>query len=309
MYLEKRIKGKTTKYYLVHSYRDKNNKVIKIRRYLGSNLKKTELEKLKQRAKSIINEQIKNIKTDIFDFSLSPREIESINKYDNKLKIQHLNKEEWNQFTEDFVYNTNAIEGSTILKNEVHNILNKTKFLNSEEIETKGVANAIKFIKNTKQDISINLLKKIHKLCFNGSKQFAGKIRNVEVVIKNAKGKIIHQGTPVKELEKELNEFIKWYQKNKKKFKPLILTAIMHNQFEDIHPFQDGNGRVGRLLLNFILIKNKYPPINILLEDRTEYYKILQLYSKENKIKPTLTYLIKQYKKTLKQAATKITKK
>ena len=79
----------------------------------------------------------------------------------------------------------------------------------------------------------------------------------------------------------------------------------MHNQFEHIHPFQDGNGRVGRLLLNFILLKKNYPPINIMLEDRLEYYQTLQKYSKNEDIKSTLKFLIKQYKKTLKEVATK----
>lgn len=85
----------------------------------------------------------------------------------------------------------------------------------------------------------------------------------------------------------------------------MVLAAILHNQFERIHPFKDGNGRVGRLLLNFILLKNNYPPINILLEDRAEYYKTLQEYSNKDELKPTLEFLISQYKKTLKKVSTK----
>ena len=92
---------------------------------------------------------------------------------------------------------------------------------------------------------------------------------------------------------------------NKGKFRPLVLAAILHNQFEHIHPFKDGNGRVGRLLLNYILLKNKYPPINIMLEDRQEYYRSLYEYSKHDDMKPTLNLLVKQYKKTLKEVSTK----
>ena len=209
-------------------------------------------------------------------------------------------------FTENFVYNTNAIEGSTVQLDEVKEILEKKKRVSgSEEEETEGVAIAVKFIRETKEDLSLELIKKIHKICFEDSKPFAGQFRNVEVVIKNSKGEINHVGMPVSELNEELTDLINWYIKNKKKFRPLILAAIIHNQFEHIHPFQDGNGRVGRLLLNFILLKNRYPPININLEDRTEYYLSLQEYSKEHNLKPTINFLIKQYNKTLRKVTTK----
>jgi Fic family protein len=300
MFIEKRRLKNSTKYYLVHSFRDKTNKVIKIRRFLGSNLTKEELNLKEEKAKEIINQQIELMKTNIFEFSLSDKEISSLNKYSEKIKITHFDEKNWNQFTEEFVFNTNAIEGSTVLQEEVSKILQKKQNLSSEEIETKGVAKAINFIRATKKDLSINLVLKLHELCFKGSKDFAGKFRTVEVVIRGRNREIIHAGTPVKELEKELNEFIKWYQKNKRKFEPLTLAAIIHNQFEQIHPFQDGNGRVGRLLLNFILIKNNYPPINILLEDRAEYYKSLYEYQHNDKLRPTLQFLIKQYKKQLK---------
>ena len=93
---------------------------------------------------------------------------------------------------------------------------------------------------------------------------------------------------------------------DKNKFKPLVLAAIIHNQFEYIHPFQDGNGRVGRLLLNFILLKNNYPPINIALEDRGKYYSSLRDYELIYDIKPMVKFLVDQYKKTLKKVTTKI---
>ena len=309
MHVEKRVVGKKIKYYLAHTFRDENDKVRKIRRFLGTDLSKEQLEKLCKRAEELINAQVEDMKTSVFDFSLTDKEIQSLNKLNDKIKIHHLSKKEWEQFTEEFIYNTNAIEGSTVLRDEVPEILDKKIVTSEDEIETKGVAKAIEYIKTTKEELSLKLLLKLHKLCFEGSKPFAGKFRNIEVVIRDRQGNIIHQGSPVKQLKKELNEFIKWYEKNKKKFKPLILAAIVHNQFEDIHPFQDGNGRVGRLLVNYILLKNNYPPINILLEDRAEYYYTLQEYQKKDKLKPTINFLIKQYKKTLKQVTTTNQKK
>jgi len=81
----------------------------------------------------------------------------------------------------------------------------------------------------------------------------------------------------------------------------LILAAVVHNQFENIHPFRDGNGRVGRLLLNNILTKNGLPPVNIELKHRLDYYHTLQEYEKNKDIKPTIEFLIKEYKATKKE--------
>ncbi len=304
MYIEKRKAGKNIKYYLVHSYRD-NGRVEKIRKYLGINLAEEEVKEKMKKSEKVIEKVIKKINMEVFFFTLTKKQVKLLNKYDNEIKLIHLNKKEWNRFTEDFVYNTNAIEGSSVREEDVHKILENPRPTNIDEKETKGVAKAIEYIRKTKKDMSLQMLLQLHKLCFEDSKHFAGKFRDVDVVIRNTFGKVIHAGVPKEKLPIYLNDFIKWYKENKKKFKPLALAAIMHNQFEHIHPFQDGNGRVGRLLLNFILMKNKYPPINIILEDRQEYYQTLQEYSKDGNLKPTMKFLIKQYKKTLKEVSTK----
>ena len=241
-------------------------------------------------------------------FTLAKKQIEKINKFIEKISIVHFNQKEWQQFTEEFIYNTNAIEGCTVQRDEVPEILEKQKASGAEELETKGVAKAVEHIKNTKEDVSIGLIKKLHKLCFEGSKSFAGQLREVEVVVRNSRGDILHQGVQFSQLHPALNDMVSWYKENKNKFKPLVLAAIMHNQFEYIHPFQDGNGRVGRLLLNFILLKNKYPPISISLEDRAEYYKVLQEYQKNQNLKPTVEFLVWQYKDTLRRVTTKYKK-
>ncbi|HJX50947.1 MAG TPA: Fic family protein [Candidatus Nanoarchaeia archaeon] len=299
MFIEQKKEGKKVKYYLAHSYREKG-KVKKIRKYLGVDLSENELIKRKEDTKEFILEQINANNTKVFDFELTPKEIERLNKI-SEINVIHLYNTDWKKFTEEFVYNTNAIEGSTVELNEVKEILkDKPKTNDAEELETLGVAGAIKFIRDTNEQINLDFLLKLHKLCFEKSKSFAGKFRGVQVVIKNSYGEIIHIGTPINKLNNALNELVVWYKENKAKFNPLILATIMHNQFEHIHPFQDGNGRVGRLLLNYILIRNNYPPINIYLEDRQRYYKALQVYSQFHDIKPMLEFLVKQYKKEIK---------
>ena len=305
MFIEKRKQGKSIKYYLVYSYREKGV-VKKIRRYLGLNLSPDELKKAELEAKQSIAKELEKLNTEIFNFSLSKKQIQLLNGYDKNIKIHHLDKNEWHLFTEEFVYNTNAIEGSTVQLGEVKEIIEKQKTpKNHDEIESKNVAKAMEFIRKTKQDLSLELIKKLHRICFEGTKSFAGQFRNVEVVIRNGKGEVVHTGAPSAQLKSALDDMVSWHEINKKKFKPLVLAAIIHNQFEHIHPFQDGNGRVGRLLLNFILLKNKHPPVNILLEDRAEYYNSLHEYSKNHNLRLTILFLVKQYKKMLKQVSTK----
>ena len=305
MFIEKRKQGKNIKYYLSHTFRE-NDKVKNIRRYLGQNLKEEEIIILQKQAEQYILKQVDGMKTEVFNFFLSTKQIAQLNKYDSKLKIIHLTKDQWKTFSEDFVFNTNAIEGSTVLLEEVKEILNHKVIAKTfDEKETVGLSKAVDYIRNTKEKFSLKLILKLHELCFADTKSFAGKLRDVEVVIKDGKGEIVHRGAPKEILKPEIEELILWYEENIKNFKPLVLASIIHNQFEHIHPFQDGNGRVGRLLLNFILLQSKYPPINIFLEDRQEYYFTLREYSQNGELKPTLEFLIKQYKKMLKKVTTK----
>jgi len=300
MFIEIRKQGKKKKYYLSHTYRV-GKKVKKIVRFLGSDLTKKQLERLEKRAEKLILEQIKERSS--FDFELSKDEIEYYKKVESRIEIKHLQKNiDWERFSKEFTYNTNAIEGSTVKFSEVKNLLDKKEApQNSDEVETINVANAVEYIRKTKEKFSFKLIIKIHKICFEGTKHFAGQLRNVEVVIRDGSGKIIHQGAPAKKVKGLLKKLVEWFDKHEKKYPPLLLAALVHNQFEHIHPFQDGNGRVGRFLLNYILLKHDYPPINIRFRDRQKYYQVLREFDKTGDIKPTLRFLISQYKKQTKK--------
>jgi len=298
MFIETRKKGKSKKYYLVHSYRV-GDKVKRISRYLGSNLSGKELEKLKLGAERIILDQVKE--KSIFAFELSREEIEKYRKFENPIKVEHLQNLNWLRFTENFTYNTNAIEGSTVALSEAKELIeHKEEPHDADDIETLGVAKAVDYTRKAKSKLDILLIKKLHFLCFQETKSFAGKFRNVEVVIRDKQGNIVQQGAPFAIVAKLLVNLAKWYEKHKSKYPPLLLAALVHNEFENIHPFQDGNGRVGRLLLNYVLLKHNYPPINIRFKDRQRYYNTLQIFQKKDDIKPTLKFLIAEYKKQYK---------
>jgi Fic family protein len=305
MFIETRMKGNQKKFYLAHSFRVRG-KPRKIRRYLGANLSKDALKRLRVRAEAHLREQIREYGqiSDPFRTVLSSEEISQLQSFDipELLKVAHLSAQEWKEFTERFTYDTNAIEGSTVTLTEVKQIVQKhewPKEASKEDIsETYGVASAIELIRKEKTHISLEFIKKLHAVVFQNSKPYAGKLRpkGVEVAVKTASGEIVHRGAPSAKVPVLLQEIVKWYQDNKEKYPPLVLAIIVHNQFETIHPFQDGNGRVGRLLLNNILLKHNLPPVNIRLSNRSQYYAALQAYQREGNVRPTIDLVLKEYR-------------
>ena len=305
MYLETRKTKNGVKYYLAHSFRE-GGKVHKSRVYLGSNLDPRVLSERELRAKDLLAQQLNSFKIirSPINYKFTKRGLDLISslKAKSKFKVFHLSEEDWKAFTELFAYNTNAIEGSTITQSEVLGILDNNKWpfnKPKEEIsETYGVSRAVSHLRKTKVHLSLKLIQDLHRLVFENSKSFAGKFRGkgIEVGIRDGLGNIIHLGAPSSRVVPLLNELVKWYNKNKKKLPAIVLASVIHNQFEYIHPFEDGNGRVGRLLLNNILLKNKLPPVNISVKNRKEYYDTLKEFQKTGNIKPSIELILKEYK-------------
>lgn len=303
MNLEKRKVGKKIKYYLAHSYRE-GKKVNKFRKYLGTDLPESKLNERIKIAEKLILEEIHkyNIIRDPLTFEITLEEINKIKKFEKEIsfKISHLSEEKWKEFSKIFTYNTNAIEGSRLNQKEVKEILEEDKWPNKskEDIaEAYGVVKAIDFIRKTKEHLSLDLIKKIHKIVFKNSKEFAGRFRKKgeEVVVVDNLGVVVHEGAQQSRINYLLNELVEWYELNKTKYPSLILAMVVHNQFENIHPFADGNGRVGRILLNNILIKHKLPPLNIDLKNRFEYYNSLNEYENNKNLKPSMDLYLKEY--------------
>jgi Fic family protein len=305
MFIEKKTVGKQVKYYLVHSFRH-NGKVKKIRRYLGANLSHEQIAKLRPIAEKQIAGRIKIYKAirNPLLTVLSPQELETLRNLEKKadFKIFHLSEEDWHIFSELFTYNTNAIEGSEITYSEVKEIIEEDKWpreRNKADIsEAYGVTAAVDYLRKTEDHLSIDLIKELHKIVFRNSKPFAGQLRKTgtEVAVLDKEGNIIHRGAPAEKVLGLLKELVGWYHKYKNKYPPLVLATVVHNQFENIHPFADGNGRVGRLLLNNILLKHGLPPVNIDFVNRKEYYQSLREYEKNNNLRPTIELLLAEYK-------------
>ncbi len=308
MFIERSNVGKKIKYYLATSYRD-NGKIRKIRRYLGENLTPVQIKQKKTIAEKFLKNQLYEVRKqkDPLKYALNEDELNYINKLIKTADITNkkLTIKEWQKFYNSFAYNTNAIEGSRLEQKEVNELFEKEKWpknKSKEDIaEALGIEEALNFCRKTKKHLSIDLIKGLHYIVFKNSKEFAGTLRKENVVVVDGNNTVVHRGAPPQQLESLLSELVDWYKKNKRKYHSVVLAGIVHNQFENIHPFADGNGRVGRLLLNNVLLKHKLPPLIITYEGRGEYYSTLQEFQKQNNLMPTIKFMLKMYKGTFKE--------
>jgi len=152
--------------------------------------------------------------------------------------------------------------------------------LENRRREIENYEKAFSYVFNYKEDITKNFILKIHRILTRNAlpEDRSGKFRKVQVIITGVE--IIPPKPEV--VEKDIEQLIKWYNKYKRKYHPVILAPYFHAAFEGVHPFVDFNGRTGRLLLNFILMKNGYPIIDVKYKDRLKYYDALQDAQKNN---------------------------
>lgn len=306
MYIEVQVVNGRKKYYLAASYR-LGPRIAKARVFLGTDLRIDDIERRSRDAQRDLENKVKSAKSigDPYRTVLSPEEMEEIVLFTTKvrMKLAHFSEDDWENFTEEFTYHTNAIEGSRVSKQEVKQILGDRQWpeRSKEEIsETLGVAEAVRHLRLSKDPLSMELIRELHRIVFKNSKPFAGETRRksgLEVSVVDSAGGVIHRGAPASQVDTMLKRLAAWYRKNRDKYPPLVLAAVVHNQFETIHPFEDGNGRVGRLLLMNILLKHGLPPLNIEIENRREYYEALREYQTAGNLRPTLDLLLKEYRR------------
>ena len=195
-----------------------------------------------------------------------------------------------------FTYDTQRIEGSKLTLRETANLLENGISPKSKPIDDIKEAEAHKQIfyemLDYKKDFSFSIILHWHKNLFQSTKpDIAGKIRKHQVTIFGSK---FVPPSPI-EVYPLLMDFFKWYNKNKKELHPVELAALVHLKFVTIHPFADGNGRVSRLIMNFVLIKFDYPMSDIKYEGRTSYYNALERSQIKKNDNIFLQWFIKRY--------------
>jgi Fic family protein len=258
-------------YYRVESIRN-GKKVSKRKKYLGVDLDKQIL---------IDKEKNADISLGLLSSLLTKEEIKSLDKIkkefskESSLTIDN----RYEAFCTQFTYDSNAIEGNTLSLQETSELLFDglvPKKSLREVNESLNHKNAFDYLLKYKEDINKELILKLHSLVVKNTL----KKNLVDQVGIYRKSQVFLRGvewlppTP-KEVPKEMTDLLTWYSKNKDKLHPVVLASYFHIAFETIHPFIDGNGRTGRLLMNFILRTNKYPMVNIPNKNKRTYYAAL----------------------------------
>ncbi|MBF7095693.1 Fic family protein [Alkalibacter sp. M17DMB] len=180
----------------------------------------------------------------------------------------------------EWTYNSNAIEGNTLTLSETKVVLEGITIGGKSMVEHLEAINhreAILFVEDliaNEEPLSEWNIKNIHSLILKEiDNTNAGKYRRENVVISGAK----HIPPKHYEIGDLMQKLMAEYQNEWKEFHPVVRATLIHGEFAKIHPFIDGNGRTARLLLNFELMKNGYPPIIIKNKERARYYDVLDL--------------------------------
>jgi len=298
VYHEIRIINGRKMNYIISNQRDKE-KWKKTSKFIGNgDLQKNEINKLKKEfeIELKVNKKYEYVKKE------QVLEIEQLREKYNK-GIKKLSEEEFVKFEKSFftelTYNSNAIEGNSLSLEETSIIVNENLSPEGKTLreiyEAKNHIKALEFIKNYKGEVNELFILKIHLIILKDiSERFAGRYRENPVRVLGSDFKF---PSPDK-IPQLIRNLLYWYDKNKKSMHPLELAVIFSMKFVSIHPFVDGNGKVSRLLMNFILQKKKYPWINIYNKQRQKYLSAVRKANEEN-YELILNFLIETIKENM----------
>lgn len=283
--IKKKTKGNRTYYYLEHSIRVKG-KVVKKELYLGRKIPEN------------INELKGSFLSDIYKEKWYPI-LDKIKKgfsKESKRTPRTARAKETEAFMVRFTYDTQRIEGSRLTLRETADLLERGVTPRSKSLDDVKEAEAHKELfyemLDYEKELSLQTILYWHRRLFKATKSdIAGKIRQHQVVISGSK---FVPPFPA-EIQPLLREFFRWHSRNKDKLHPVELAALVQLKFVTIHPFADGNGRISRLMMNFVLNRHGYPMLNIPYEGRNSYYTALERAQTKKTESIFLQWLTKRY--------------
>lgn len=208
-------------------------------------------------------------------------------------------KDMFDRFTSNFTYDSNAIEGNSLTLKDVQIVMFENAIIKGKDLreiyETRNSRAVVDLILKNKFDISHKSIVKMHRMLVRDIDERIGykKIPNFLM------GRRIETSPPEK-VRENMEGLIQYYRDMEGKVHPLELAAIFHGKFERIHPFSDGNGRVGRFLINVMLVRGGYPPLIIRKTTRISYLNALEAFDSgyDEKIR---RFLLERYKETFRK--------
>ena len=277
--------GEQTYYYLEHSVRE-GSKIIKKEKYLGKEIPK-DIERIKRAF--IIELYNKKWFNDFENIKSNYSKEQKIMPHSSKTKQKQT-------FAVKFTYNTQKIEGSSLSLKDTSNLIERGITPNEKPIndvvEAEEHNRVFYEMLSYQKDLSLQILLHWHKKLFEKTKlDMAGKIRNHQVGISLSK----YTPPMPSELDFLIKDFFDWYNQNKSKLNSVELAAIVHLKLVTIHPFSDGNGRISRLMMNFVLHKYRYPMLDIPYTKRNSYYTALERSQIKKDDSPFLNWFFKRY--------------
>lgn len=264
--IKKKVSGKEY-YYLSYSYRE-NNKVNNISKAIGKDLPEyEELARIKESFCYDIFQKVWMPKIEI----ITKKYHEQFDSLPKPIQVKDLRT-----FGVRFTHNTNRIEGSTLTLREVAVVVDEPNIpinkATNDIIEAKSHMSVYEDMITINRNIDWELVLDWHEKIFELTKpEIAGITRQYPIQISRSK-----YVPPMGGVENLLDDLLNWYNENKDKLHSVYLACMMHFRFVSIHPFGDGNGRICRILMNYILFKNKSPMFDIEYKIRQRYYNALE---------------------------------
>ena len=289
-FIEKQNHGGHTYYYLVKNVRVTPSKAKKLRIFLGRKLPEHgELQKYFLK--------LEKMSMELHGARWLPKLL--IEKVDDlSASIIVFRKTDSDVLPKDFMvrytYNTNAIEGNRLT-------LRQTALVISDRIAPQGARtedvvealnamDAWEYVRSYKGRLNKKFICKVqYEVTKNTTCRIQGDYRDSDVRITGSELVPPRSGEVPGLLEKLFDSF----RSERKELHPVELASVLHNRFVKIHPFTDGNGRTARLLMNWVLLRNRFPPVIIEVANKEEYYQNIEAADKGDQ-KPFAEFIANQ---------------
>jgi Fic family protein len=278
--------------YRVRSVR-RGGKVTKDRVYLGADLDRKTLVRREREADQ---------KLGLLGTLLSPEDLTFLRgvKRSFAKSPAQTRDNRYEAFVAQFTLDSNAIEGNTLTLDETSHLLFDGLVPAKSLREVNEALNhkaAFDHLLRYRGGLTKAFILGLHRLVVKDTLRKdlvdeAGRYRTVQVYIRGV------EWVPAapKDVPKDMKALLEWNTKSKRKLHPVVRAAYFHCAFELVHPFVDGNGRVGRLLMNFLLRKSGYPMVNIPNRRKREYYAALKAAQVDADLRPFVGLLLDLYR-------------